>query len=261
MQAHQQDKDMADKAILVTGGGSGIGRASALLLAQAGARVAVADQSLSAATETAMMIRDAGGDALALQADVSDEHSVMHMIDGTVSAFGRLDGAFNNAGIGAGRIGALPQNIAEMPMETWSRIIAVNLTGVWLCMKYELAQMQKQGHGGAIVNTASIAGLTGIPTASAYVASKHGVLGLTKTAALEYAAKHIRVNAVCPGYVETGMTEDLSAQRIAAIVDKVPMKRMGTPAEIAQLVLWLLSERASYMTGAGLTVDGGTTVG
>ncbi|MCB1999328.1 MAG: SDR family oxidoreductase [Burkholderiaceae bacterium] len=252
---------MADKAILVTGGGSGIGRASALLLAQAGARVAVADQSLSAATETAMMIRDAGGDALALQADVSDEHSVMHMIDGTVSAFGRLDGAFNNAGIGAGRIGALPQNIAEMPMETWSRIIAVNLTGVWLCMKYELAQMQKQGHGGAIVNTASIAGLTGIPTASAYVASKHGVLGLTKTAALEYAAKHIRVNAVCPGYVETGMTEDLSAQRIAAIVDKVPMKRMGTPAEIAQLVLWLLSERASYMTGAGLTVDGGTTVG
>ncbi|MCZ4314373.1 SDR family NAD(P)-dependent oxidoreductase [Comamonadaceae bacterium G21597-S1] len=252
---------MADKAILVTGGGSGIGKASALLLSQAGARVAIADQSLSAATETAMMIRAAGGDALALQADVSDEHSVMHMIDGTVSAFGRLDGAFNNAGIGAGRIGALPQNIAEMPVETWSRIIAVNLTGVWLCMKYELAQMQKQGHGGAIVNTASIAGLTGIPTASAYVASKHGVLGLTKTASLEYAAKRIRVNAVCPGYVETGMTEDLSAQRIAAIVDKVPMKRMGTPAEIAQLVLWLLSERASYMTGAGITVDGGTTVG
>jgi len=261
MHRESTDSELAGKVILVTGGGSGIGRASALLLSGAGARVSVADQSLSAATETAMMIRDAGQEAVAIQADVSEETSVVHMVDGTVSAFGRLDGAFNNAGIGAGRIGALPQNIAEMPMSTWSRIIAVNLTGVWLCMKYELAHMQKQGHGGAIVNTASIAGLTGIPTASAYVASKHGVLGLTKTAALEYAASNIRVNAVCPGYVETGMTEDLSTERIAAIVEKVPMKRMGTPAEIAQLVLWLLSERASYMTGAGLTVDGGKTVG
>jgi NAD(P)-dependent dehydrogenase (short-subunit alcohol dehydrogenase family) len=128
-------------------------------------------------------------------------------------------------------------------------------------MKYELAQMQSQGHGGAIVNTASIAGLIGIPTASAYVASKHGVLGLTKTAALEYAAAKIRVNAVCPGYVQTAMTEDLSTQRVAQIASKVPMQRLAEAPEIAELVVWLLSDRASYVTGAGLTVDGGSTVG
>jgi NAD(P)-dependent dehydrogenase (short-subunit alcohol dehydrogenase family) len=221
----------------------------------------VVDQSLSSASETTTMVREAGGHVTALQADVSDEGSVAAMVGGVVSAFGRLDGAFNNAGIGAGRLGALPLNIAEMSAEVWSRIVAVNLTGVWLCMKYELAQLQKQGEGGAIVNTASIAGLIGIPTASAYVASKHGVLGLTKTAALEYAAAKIRVNAVCPGYVETGMTEDLSAQRIAQIINKVPMKRMGTSNEIAELVAWLLSERASFVTGAGYTADGGTTVG
>ena len=261
MQTSNKDSDFTGKVVLVTGGGSGIGRAAALLLAGAGAHVAVADQSLSAASETSTMVGEAGGRAMAVQADISNEASVAAMVEATVSAFGALDCAFNNAGIGAGRIGALPRNIAEMPTEVWSRIIAVNLSGVWLCMKYELAQMQKQGRGGAVVNTASIAGLIGIPTASAYVASKHGVLGLTKTAALEYAAAKIRVNAVCPGYVETGMTVDLSAERIAQIVGKVPMKRMGTSHEIAEMVAWLLSERASFVTGAAFTADGGTTVG
>jgi NAD(P)-dependent dehydrogenase (short-subunit alcohol dehydrogenase family) len=261
MQTNSRDTDLDGKVILVTGGGSGIGRAAVLLLAAMGARVAVVDQSLSSASETAMMVREAGGVASALRADVSEEGSVSAMVDNVVLAYGRLDGAFNNAGIGAGRLGAEPLNIADMPAAIWSRIIAVNLTGVWLCMKYELAQMQKQGGGGAIVNTASIAGLIGIPTASAYVASKHGVLGITKTAALEYAAARIRVNAVCPGYVETGMTEDLTAQRITQIVSKVPLKRMGTSHEIAEMVAWLLSERASFVTGAGMTMDGGTTVG
>ncbi len=256
-----KDNEFADKSILVTGGGSGIGRSAVLMLAGMGARVAVVDQSLSSASETTAMVREAGGEAVALRADVSDEASVSATVHSVVSAFGRLDGAFNNAGIGAGRLGAMPLNIAEMPQDVWSRIIAVNLTGVWLCMKYELIQMQKQGQGGAIVNTGSIAGLIGIPTASAYVASKHGVLGLTKTAALEYASANIRVNAVCPGYIETGMTEDLSAQRIAQIVNGVPLKRMGTSHEIAEMVVWLLSRRASFVTGAGMTVDGGSTVG
>ena len=261
MQKTVKNEAVGAKVVLITGAGSGIGRATALLLAGAGDRIAVADQSLSAASETTAMIRAAGGEAIALQADVSDEASVSDMVTSTVTAFGRLDGAFNNAGIGAGRIGAMPQKIAEMPSDIWNRIIAVNLTGVWLCMKYELAQMQKQGLGGAIVNTASIAGLIGIPTASAYVASKHGVLGLTKTSALEYASANIRVNAVCPGYVQTGMTEDLTEQRLAQIVSKVPIRRLGQSSEIAEMVAWLLSDRASYVTGAGFTVDGGTTVG
>jgi NAD(P)-dependent dehydrogenase (short-subunit alcohol dehydrogenase family) len=257
----QAPGEFKDKAILVTGGGSGIGRASALLLAQAGGRIAVVDQTLPAAEQTVQAIRQAGGEAIALQADVADEQAVQGMVARTVEAFGRLDGAFNNAGIGAGRIGAVPCNIAEMATEVWSRIIAVNLTGVWLCMKYELAQMQQQDAGGAIVNTASIAGHIGIPTASAYVASKHGVLGLTKSAALEYAAKRIRVNAVCPGYVHTGMTGDIDEARVAQIVAKVPLRRLGESHEIAEMVMWLLSERASYVTGAGMTLDGGTTVG
>ncbi len=254
-------EDFRGKSLLVTGAGSGIGRAAALMLAQAGGRVAVVDQTLEAAEATVQTIRDAGGEAIALRADVADEAAVEGMVARTVEAFGQLDGAFNNAGIGAGRIGAVPCNIAEMSSEVWSRIIAVNLTGVWLCMKYELAQMQKQETGGAIVNTASIAGHIGIPTASAYVASKHGVLGITKSAALEYAAKHIRVNAVCPGYVQTGMTGDIDAARVAQIVSKVPLRRLGESHEIAEMVLWLLSERASFVTGAGMTLDGGTTVG
>jgi len=252
---------LLNKVILVTGAGSGIGRAAALAFARNGGRVAVVDQSLDSAHETVEQIIRLGGDALALQADISTPEAVADMVAGTVARFGRLDCAFNNAGIGAGRIGARPEKIAEMSLETWNRIIAVNLTGVWLSMKYEIAQMQKQGGGGAIVNTASIAGLIGIPTASAYVASKHGVLGLTKTTALEYAADNIRINAVCPGYILTGMTDDLTEERAQQIAAAVPMKRMGSSEEIAEMVVWLCSDRASYATGAGFTVDGGMTVG
>ncbi len=255
------DKLLLDKVILVTGAGSGIGRAAALALARDGGRVAVADQSLDSAHETVAQITEMGGEALAIQADISNPEAVAAMVASTVARFDRLDCAFNNAGIGAGRIGARPEKIAEMSLETWNRIIAVNLTGVWLSMKYEIAQMQKQGHGGAIVNTASIAGLIGIPTASAYVASKHGVLGLTKTTALEYAPDNIRINAICPGYVLTGMTDDLTPQRVQQIAATVPMKRMGNSEEIAEMVVWLCSGRASYVTGAGITIDGGMTVG
>ena len=250
-----------NKVVLVTGAGSGIGRAAAIAFARSGARVAVMDQSPPSAAGTVEQIVRGGGDAIALHGDVSSAQDMEGVVEAVVGRFGRLDCAFNNAGIGAGRIGAAPMKIAEMPLETWERILAVNLTGVWLSMKYQIAQMQKQGAGGAIVNTASIAGLIGIPTASAYVASKHGVLGLTKSVALEYAAQRIRVNAVCPGYIVTAMTDDLSEERAQQIAAKVPMGRMGTPQEIADLVVWLCSDQASYVTGAGFTADGGMTTG
>ena len=250
-----------NKAVLVTGAGSGIGRAAAIAFARSGARVAVMDQSPASAASTVAQIVTDGGNAIALHGDVSSAQDMESVVAAVVGRFGRLDCAFNNAGIGAGRIGAAPMKIAEMPLETWDRILSVNLTGVWLSMKYQIMQMQKQSGGGAIVNTASIAGLIGIPTASAYVASKHGVLGLTKSVALEYAAQHIRVNAVCPGYIVTAMTDDLSEERAQQIAAKVPMGRMGTPQEIADLVVWLCSDQASYVTGAGFTADGGMTTG
>jgi NAD(P)-dependent dehydrogenase (short-subunit alcohol dehydrogenase family) len=173
-----------------------------------------------------------------------------------VGAYGRLDCAFNNAGIAGYQVDAAGKKTAEWSEDAFDRMIAVNLKGVWLCMRCELLQMQAQG-GGAIVNTGSIAGLIGLPTSSAYVAAKHGVLGLTKTAALEYAEANIRVNAVCPGFIKTQMTEDTMRRRGEAILAQVPLRRMGNPEEIAEMVVWLCSERASYVSGAAYNVDGG----
>ena len=178
------------------------------------------------------------------------------MVKSVVAAYGRLDCAFNNAGIAGFQVDASGKKTADWSEASFDRMIAVNLKGVWLCMKHELLQMAAQG-GGAIVNTASIAGLIGLPTSSAYVAAKHGVVGLTKTAAIEYADDKIRVNAVCPGYIETNMTEDVMQRRGADIMSKVPFRRMGTPEEIAEMVVWLCSDRASYVTGAAYNVDGG----
>jgi NAD(P)-dependent dehydrogenase (short-subunit alcohol dehydrogenase family) len=178
------------------------------------------------------------------------------MIDDTLSAYGRVDCAFNNAGIAGWQVDAAGKRTAEWSEEAFDRMIAVNLKGVWLCMRDELVQMQKQG-GGAIVNTASIAGLVGLPAASAYVAAKHGVIGLTKTAALEYADSGIRVNAVCPGYINTPMIAGMTPERGTAILARTPMKRLGTSGEIAEMVVWLCSDRASYVTGAAYNVDGG----
>jgi NAD(P)-dependent dehydrogenase (short-subunit alcohol dehydrogenase family) len=173
-----------------------------------------------------------------------------------VSAYGRLDCAFNNAGIAGWHVEAAGKKTAEWSEEAFDRMIAVNLKGVWLCMRHELPQMQTQG-GGVIVNTGSIAGLVGLPTSSAYVAAKHGVLGLTKTAAIEYADSHIRVNAVCPGYINTRMTEETMRRRGEAILAQVPFHRMGNPEEVAEMVVWLCSDRASYVTGVAYNVDGG----
>ena len=244
------------KSALITGGGGGIGRATALAFAREGARVAVADVAEEAARETVALVNAAGGQAISRSGDVSRDADVRAMIDAVVGTYGRLDCAFNNAGIAGWHVDAILKKTAEWSEEAFDRMIAVNLKGVWLCMRHELPQMQAQGSG-AIVNTGSIAGLVGLPNSSAYVAAKHGVIGLTKTAALEYAESNIRVNAVCPGYIKTPMTEPSMRLRGEAILAQTPLKRMGSPEEIAEMVVWLCSERASYVSGAAYNVDGG----
>ena len=244
------------KSALITGAGGGIGRAAALIFAREGARLAVADANRDAAQDTVAMVNAIGGQAISLGGDVTDDRAVQAMVRATIEAHGSLDCAFNNAGIAGYQVDASGKRTAEWSEAAFDRMIGVNLKGVWLCMKHELLHMQAHG-GGAIVNTGSIAGLVGLPTSSAYVAAKHGVLGLTKTAAIEYAPERIRVNAVCPGYIRTRMTEDVMARRGDAILSMVPAKRMGTPEEIAELVVWLCSERASFVTGACYNVDGG----
>ena len=244
------------KSALITGGGGGIGRATALVFAREGARVAVADYAAETAAETVGLINANGGQAITLTGDVSRANDVRTMLDDTIVAFGRLDCAFNNAGIAGWHVEAAGKKTADWSEEAFDRMIEVNLKGVWLCMRAEIRQMLTQG-GGAIVNTASIAGLAGLPTSSAYVAAKHGVVGLTKTAAIEYAEAGIRVNAVCPGYIHTRMTEETMRRRGAAILAQTPLHRMGNPEEIAEMVVWLCSDRASYVTGVAYNVDGG----
>ncbi|HEX3862331.1 MAG TPA: glucose 1-dehydrogenase [Stellaceae bacterium] len=244
------------KVALVTGGGGGIGRATALAMVREGAKVAVADFNAAGARDTVAQINTAGGQAITLTGDVTRPRDVQAMVQDTLSAYGRLDCAFNNAGIAGYQVNASGKKTADWPEEAFDRMIAVNLKGVWLCMRDEIRHMLVHGRG-AIVNTGSIAGLIGLPTSSAYVAAKHGVLGLTKTAAIEYADAKIRVNAVCPGYVETPMTGDAMSRRGDAILSHTPLRRMGQPGEIAELVVWLCSDRASYVTGACYNVDGG----
>jgi NAD(P)-dependent dehydrogenase (short-subunit alcohol dehydrogenase family) len=245
------------KAALITGAGGGIGRAAALAFAREGARVAAADLAEDAVRETVAQINAKGGQALALASgDVASDAAVQDMVAAVVAAYGRLDCAFNNAGIASWHVEAAGRKTADWPEAAFDRMIAVNLKGVWLCMKHEIVQMLAQG-GGAIVNTASIAGLAGLPTSSAYVAAKHGVVGLTKTAAIEYAQGGIRINAVCPGYIETPMTAPMGLERSAAVLAQTPAKRMGEPEEIAEMVVWLACDRASYVTGAAYNVDGG----
>ena len=244
------------KSALITGGGGGIGRATALIFAREGARLAIADAVTDAAEETVALVNKAGGQAIALAGDVTDSVAVAAMVATVVSAYGRIDCAFNNAGIAGYQVGAAGQKTHEWADESFDRMIGVNLKGVWLCMKHEIVRMLAQG-GGCIVNTGSIAGLIGLPTSSAYVAAKHGVLGLTKTAALEYATDNIRVNAVCPGYIETKMTEDTMRRRGEQLMQMVPFRRMGRPEEIGEMVLFLCSDRASFVSGACYNVDGG----
>ena len=242
------------KVALVTGGASGIGRATALTFAREGAKLIIADMNVDGGQQTVHMITENGGAATFVQVDVSNATAVEAMISTAVETYGRVDCAYNNAGVGSRERASL----ADYPEDDWHRIIAINLTGVWLCMKYEIPQMLQQG-GGTIVNTASIAGLIGLPTTSAYVASKHGVVGLTRTAALEYAKQGIRVNCVCPGYIRTPMNQRAmdDPDRMAQIIASEPIGRMGEPEEIAETVVWLCSDASSFVTGHTMTVDGG----
>jgi NAD(P)-dependent dehydrogenase (short-subunit alcohol dehydrogenase family) len=245
------------KVALVTGGGSGIGRATAVAMAREGARVAVADRAEDGAAATVALINASGGQSISIGSDVTQEADVKSMVERIVSVFGRLDCAFNNAGVATRSVGPIGQRTHELSLDSFDAMLAVNLVGVFLCLKHEIAQMLAQGDGGAIVNTASIAGLVGLPTAAHYVAAKHGVVGLTKTAAMEYAQDRIRVNCINPGYIDTPMTKETMETRFEQIMAKVPMRRMGTAEEIAEAVVWMCSERASFMTGSSQVVDGG----
>jgi NAD(P)-dependent dehydrogenase (short-subunit alcohol dehydrogenase family) len=245
------------KVALVTGGASGIGRATALAMVREGARVAVADRAEEGAAATVALINAGGGQSVAIGSDVTREADVKSMVARAVSAFGRIDCAFNNAGVATRAVGPAGQRTHELSLDSFDAMLAVNLVGVFLCLRHEITQMLAQGGGGAIVNTASIAGLVGLPTAAHYVAAKHGVVGLTKTAAMEYAQDGIRVNCVNPGYIDTPMTKQTMETRFDEIMGKVPMRRMGTPEEIANAVVWMCSEKASFMTGSSQVVDGG----
>src|SRR3954452_4311419 len=250
---------MAGKVAFVTGAANGIGRAAALAFAREGAAVVAADMSEQGNRETARLIEEQGGRSLAVRCDVTKAEEVKAALAKTVETFGRLDFAFNNAGIEPKK----PAPTADYDEDEWNRILDINLRGVFLCMKHEIPLILKHGGGGAIVNTSSGAGIIGIKGSPAYTAAKHGLIGLTKAAALDYAAQNIRINAVCPGYIETPMMERFTggtAEGRAAVIAEEPIGRMGRPEEIADAVLWLCSDAAAFVVGHALVVDGGQTV-
>ncbi|MFB9242460.1 SDR family oxidoreductase [Massilia antarctica] len=252
----QKESSFEGKVVLVTGAAGGIGRAAAVAFGRAGACVVVADTSVDGGHATAAMIVENGGKALFVQCNVTRATEVEALIDKTVAYYGRLDCAFNNAGIEEEH---LP--LADAEEALFDRIMNVNVKGTWLCMKYEIRQMLKQG-GGTIVNTASVAGLVGAPTQPIYAASKHAVVGMTKTAAAEYAREGIRINSVCPGVVNTpmmGRALEREPLREKKLRNVHPMGRFAEPAEIAQAAMWLCSEHSSFVTGHQLAVDGGLT--
>jgi len=249
---------MENKVVLITGAAQGLGFAAAKAFAEAGASVALADWDTALVNKAAEQLTKDGYKTLAIVCDVSDDAQVKAMVDKTVATFGKLDAAFNNAGI---------QNVladaADQTIEDFDRVMGVNLRGVWSCMKYELQQMRKQGNG-AIVNCSSIGGILGGPQRGTYHAAKHGVIGLTKSAALEYAAMGIRINSICPGIIHTPMVDKMMAggqqDILDAMIAAVPAKRLGQPKEIADAVLWLCSDMASLVVGHTLVVDGGYSI-
>lgn len=249
--------NMEGKVAIVTGASSGIGLHAARLFAEKGASVVLADLDETAGKEAVQAIEGAGGSALFVKTNVSESAQVKELVEKTIERFGRLDYAVNNAGIGGESVPT-----AEISEEGWDRVIGVNLTGVWLCMKHEIEAML-ENEGGAIVNVASILGKVGFANAAAYVSAKHGVVGLTKSAAMEYATLGVRVNVVCPGFIYTPMLENAGmaegSEMHTYISSLHPMQRMGTPEEVATMIVWACSDEASFVTGASLLVDGGYT--
>ena len=243
-------KSFSNKTVLITGGASGIGRASAIAFAKAGANVFILDIDIGGADAVAREIAASGGKAVAHKADVTREHEVFEAIARCVELFGAIDYAHNNAGI------VISTTTAACTEDIWQKVIDTNLKGYWLCMKHEILQMQKQGHGN-IVNTSSISGLIGRAGDMPYNVSKHGIIGLTKTAALENADKNIRINAVCPGAIQTPWVKRVTK----GLNELHPMNRIGQPEEVANAVLWLCSDESSFITGHSLVIDGGRIAG
>lgn len=239
------------KVAFVTGAASGIGRATAIAFAREGARVAVVDRTDDALRATEKAITDAGGQVLVIACDVSEPEQVEAAVTRTVKTFGRLDIAFNNAGV---ENKAAP--LAEIALDDWDRILDINLRGTFLCMKHEIAQMLIQG-GGVVVNTSSGAGIRGVAGGSSYAASKHAIIGMTKSAALDYAKSGIRVNSILPGNIETPMMDRFTGGDIQKAIDLEPVGRLGKPEEIAEAVLWMSSDLGAFVTGASISVDGG----
>jgi NAD(P)-dependent dehydrogenase (short-subunit alcohol dehydrogenase family) len=250
--------ELQNKIALVTGGTTGIGRETAVLFAKHGAKVVISGRREVEGNETIALVRAAGGDGLFVKSDVSKSADVHSLVQKTVEKFGRIDLLFNNAGV-EGQW----KPIIEQTEEDWNSVIDINLKGTWLCLKFVIQHMLKQGTGGAIVNMSSVAGLMGAAGAAIYVASKHGVIGLTRTAALEYATKGIRVNAVCPAVIETAMADRAFGDPEVSkrILAQHPIGRFGKPIEIAEAVLWLCSDKSSFMTGHYITLDGGMLAG
>lgn len=247
--------EFQDKVVMITGAGSGIGRAAALMYAQGGAQVVVSDINPKGGEETVKLITEAGGKASFIAANVAKLDEVEQLINSVVEQYGKLDVAVNNAGIGDFQ----QKKTAEHPVDSWDRVIAVNQTGVFYCMKQELQQMMKQ-KSGSIVNISSIAGIRGLPNNLAYVASKHAVVGMTKTAAMEYAKHGIRINAVCPVFTLTNLFKpEYFGDKAEKLREGIPMKRYGSADEIAEAIIWLSTDKASFVTGHIMSVDGGKT--
>ena len=251
-------KDLQNKVALITGGTTGIGRDTAVLFAKHGAKVVFTGRREKEGNETLNLVRAAGGDGLFVKSDVSKAADVQSAVQKTVEEFGRLDIAFNNAGVEGVWV-----PLVDQTEESWDYVHNINLKGLWLSLKYEIQQMTKQGSGGTIVNMSSVAGVKGFPGAGVYVASKHGVLGLTKSAALECAGAGIRVNAVCPAVIETPMADRAftDPQFAKAVLAQHPLGRFGKPVEVAEAVLWLCSDKSSFTTGQFIAIDGGLLTG
>ncbi len=250
-------RPFSEKVALITGAASGIGRSAALAFAGMGAKVVVSDINEAGGNETVQLIEQMGGQSFFQKTDVSDLAQVEQLISEAVQKYGRLDFGINNAGIGG-----MWSRTVEYPAEDYRKVIAVNQDGVFYCMKYEIEQMLKQESGGAIINVSSIAGLRGLPNSSAYTASKHAVIGLTRSAAVEYARNQIRINAICPVFTRTPLFEktfEVDPSYEEKLLRNIPMRRYGQPQDIAEAIIWLCSEQSSFVTGQAIALDGGLT--